>query len=101
NHQGYWRIFIYGKAYLGHRLVWLYVYGEWPRGDIDHVNRTRSDNRLCNLRVATRSQNLGNMGRRPVNTSGYKGVTWHKRAEKWLAQISVNRKNIYLGLFNC
>ena len=101
NHQGYWRIFIYGKAYLGHRLVWLYVYGEWPQGDIDHVNRTRSDNRLCNLRVATRSQNLGNMGRRPVNTSGYKGVTWHKRAEKWLAQISVNRKNIYLGLFNC
>jgi hypothetical protein len=88
---GYLRIGIDGKRYLTHRLAWLYVYGKFPLNDLDHINRIRTDNRLCNLREATRAENL-------QNKSNVKGVYWHKRANKWQAQIKVNKKHFYLGL---
>jgi hypothetical protein len=88
---GYLRIGIDGKRYLAHRLVWLYVHGQFPDNDLDHINRIRTDNRICNLRQATRAENL-------QNKSNVKGVYWHKRAKKWLAQIKLNKKHFYLGL---
>jgi hypothetical protein len=88
---GYLRIGIDGKRYLAHRLAWLYVHGKFPKNDLDHINRIRTDNRLCNLRDATRAENL-------QNRSNVKGVYWHKRAKKWLAQIKANKKHYYLGL---
>lgn len=68
---------------------------------IDHIHgkNTRNDNRKSNLRICTRSQNGMNRGLLPNNTSGVTGVTWHKRKNKWTAQITINHKQISLGAF--
>lgn len=68
--------------------------------DIDHINRDRLDNRKENLRIATRSQNNMNSKIPVNNTSGFKGVSWHKQNKKWYARISVNRKVHRLGFFS-
>ena len=96
-HNGYCRIKIDGRKYYAHRLVWLYVHGCWPRGDIDHRNGVRDDNRLANLREATESENSRNAKRRSNNTSGFKGANWCSREAKWRAQIDVGRRKINLG----
>ena len=90
-----------GKRRLAHRLAWLYVYGEWPLHDIDHVNGLRSDNRLCNLREATRSENLQNirLTSRKNSSCGLLGATWDKNKGKWTAQISNQGKRKFLGRF--
>lgn len=69
--------------------------------DIDHIhgNKTRHDNRKSNLRICTRSQNCRNKVDMSNNTSGCIGVVWSKAANKWMARITVNKENIYLGLF--
>lgn len=97
--NGYTRIRINGKQYLAHRLAWLYVYGVWPIEQLDHINGIRSDNRLSNLREATNKENNVNRGLTKVNTSGYKGVSWSKHANKWLSRIMVNGKSLHLGYF--
>lgn len=66
---------------------------------IDHINGNRLDNRRENLRLATNSQNAMNQGKRKNNTSGFKGVSWHKPNKKWLAHIRLNSKTIHLGLY--
>lgn len=96
--QGYWAIGIGGKQYLAHRLAWFYVHKAWPDADIDHINRDRLDNRLCNLRVTSRSTNLHNVGICLTNTSGVKNVSKNARG-KWQAQITVEGKRHYLGSF--
>ncbi len=68
--------------------------------EIDHKNGDRLDNRRNNIRIATRSQNNCNRGKQHNNTSGYKGVTWDKNREKWMAKICLNRKSKYLGRFD-
>lgn len=70
------------------------------REQVDHINGDSSDNRLENLRLATNTQNARNRGKSKHNTSGYKGVFWHKATNKWTAQIGVDRKRIYLGIFD-
>lgn len=97
---GYVKIKIDGKKYLAHRLAYLYMTGEWPKDEIDHVNMIRSDNRWENLRAATRSQNFGNQKKYKSNKSGIKGVSWDKECSKWLAQIQVDKKKIKLGRFD-
>jgi hypothetical protein len=94
--NGYHEIKIDQQYYRGHRLAWLYVYGEWPQG-LDHVNRVRTDNRIDNLRLATQSQNNANRAMPRHNTSGYKGVSY--KARKWEASIAVRGRTIYLGRF--
>lgn len=98
---GYISVRVDNRPYLAHRLAWFYVTGRWPVADIDHINGDPSDNRLCNLREATRSQNHGNMRRHKDNRSGYKGVTWSEPRQKWVAQIYVNGKQRNLGGFVC
>jgi hypothetical protein len=88
------------QRYLAHRLIWFYVYGEWPNGYLDHVNGNPADNRLCNLRLATNSQNQANRGAPKNNTSGFKGVSWHAQAKKWRASIEVRGEKIELGEFH-
>lgn len=67
---------------------------------IDHINHKRNDNRKCNLRTVTHSQNQMNKGLRSNNTSGVTGVYLNKRDGKWGSYISINKKRIYLGFFN-
>lgn len=94
---GYVQIRILGKMYSGHKLAWLYVYGEFPKLFIDHINRIRNDNRIGNLRLATKSQNSQNTTICKLNTSGHKGVSWCKREGKWRAFIKLNGKYKSLG----
>jgi hypothetical protein len=70
------------------------------KGDIvDHINGDKLDNRKENLRLATPSQNNYNRGLASNSTSGFKGVTWNKKTNKWIARIYVDRKGIHLGSF--
>jgi len=99
--NGYICIAIDSKRYLAHRLIWLYVYGEFPANQIDHINEVKDDNRLVNLRLATSQENQHNKSSPQTNnTSGYLGVYWNKPRGKWIARIQVNGKNKHLGLFN-
>ena len=88
------------KSYGAHRLAWLYMTDEWPTKIIDHINGNRSDNKWINLRQATPSQNIANSGMRTNSTSGYKGVSYHRRAKKWVAQIGYEGQNLYLGVYD-
>jgi hypothetical protein len=98
--KGYIMVGIVSRRYMAHRLAWLYVHGEWPDQDLDHINRDKSDNRIANLRPATRLQNMQNVEKHKHNTSGIKGVCWHSQRNKWRAQINVMYKQKYLGLFD-
>ena len=98
--DGYRSIRLLGRYYLEHRLAWLYVNGEWPAEEIDHLNRVRSDNRIANLRLATKAENKQNTSLRRDSASGHKGISWHKRDQKWVAEIKLHGKKHYLGGFN-
>lgn len=95
NARGRRYIGVNGKLYCAHRLAWFYAHGVWPACDIDHENGNPDDNRLANLRLATRSQNNANSKVRRDNASGFKGV--QKRRNKWLAYLTANGKQVYLG----
>ena len=99
NGQGYRLVTVGQKIYNAHRIAWYLHYGEWPSQSIDHINTIKSDNRIENLRLANNSENHANVKRPSTNTSGRKGVTWNKKLGKWQAQIKINGKNKYLGLF--
>lgn len=90
NACGYLAISIYKKIYLAHRLAWLYMTGEFPKEQIDHINMNRQDNRWCNLRIANKSENMSNRSKQVNNTSGYKGVYLRKDTNKYVARINVN-----------
>lgn len=98
--DGYTCITVNKKSYQTHRLAWLYVYGELPTDDIDHINQIKNDNRISNLRYVSHAENLKNASRRNDNTSGFTGVCWDKAICKWRAQIRINRKLVHLGMFN-
>jgi hypothetical protein len=101
NGNGYRQIGIGGRIYPAHRLAWCWTYGKWPIYDIDHINGVKDDNRLANLREATRSENMQNQRRAQSSnkSSGILGV--HKTAkQKWLAHIKLNKKLHYLGSFD-
>ena len=100
NGKGYTKIGVNGKYYYAHRMAWVYVHGEVPDGDLDHINGNPSDNRICNLRVTNRSQNMQNTLKFKTNTSGYKGVTWLKKQKKWKAQITNNNHAISIGIYD-
>ena len=86
--------------YRSHRIAWFLKTGEQPPDEIDHTNKTRIDNAEGNLRKATSSENSCNRGKQSNNTSGYKGVSWSKRRNKWKASISKDCTQHYLGYFD-
>ena len=98
--RGYVQIYVDGRRYMAHRLAWVYVYGRWPSGDIDHINQQKADNRIANLREATRAQNMQNVSLHRHNSSGRKGVCWHKPRAKWRAYIFNGYRQQHLGLFD-
>ena len=98
--RGYIRIGVKNKKYFAHRLAWFYVHGCWPSKELDHINGKRPDNRLSNLREATRAQNNSN---RPVhrrNEYGKKGAYFIKNRNKWRALIGKDKRLIHLGYFD-
>lgn len=98
--NGYWRIGVDGTLYYAHRLAWLHTHGVWPRHFIDHINGVRTDNRLLNLREADDSQNQQAQGLKANNSSGVRGVYWHKQRQRWHAEIMVGQKKRSLGLYD-
>ena len=91
---------IHGTNFLAHRLAWLITYGDWPKGQIDHVNMNRDDNRLSNLRDVSVSSNQANCRARRDSPFGMKGVGRHKDGKRFRARIHVEGKEIYLGVYS-
>lgn len=97
--KGYVDIGLDMKIYRAHRLAWMYVHGRWPAQWLDHINGVKNDNRIDNLREASKKQNAENTTKQKRNTSGYKGVTWDRFTGNWKAQICHNGKHHNLGRF--
>ena len=95
---GYVQINIDRRLYLAHRLAVLYMTGDWPTDLVDHENLNRADNRWSNIRQASHSQNHINTRVYRNNRLGVKGVSLHETG-KFVAQIQVNGKFRYLGLY--
>ena len=95
------RLSLDGKSYalFAHRLAWLYEYGEFPSGNLDHLNRNRTDNRITNLRIATTRENGRNRSMSSNNTTGHNGIGFSKARNKYHARIRVNYKQKHLGYF--
>ena len=98
--KGYRQGWFKGKMYKEHRLIWLIVYGRLPDKDLDHINGVKDDNRIGNLREATKSENLYNK-KGIGGSSKYKGVSFNKRLQKYVAYASLNKKRYHLGTFEC
>ena len=98
---GYWSITIDKKQYLAHRLAWFYVFGEWPKLVLDHINRDRMDNRIKNLRSVSQKENLQNITLKKSNKTGANGVCFRTdgRIKPWQARVMHDRKEKSLGYF--
>jgi hypothetical protein len=96
--RGYIMIGVNRKPYLAHRLAWLYIYGKWPKDQIDHINRDRLDNRITNLREATQAQNAWNAKMRVDNLVGVKGIK-KTLSGRYEARLQSGGKYRHLGTF--
>lgn len=100
NADGHLRIKLAGKEYYAHRIAWLMTSGSWPAETIDHINGVRDDNRLVNLREASRFQQVCNRVAQRNNAQGLKGVHFAKREGRYRATIRRNGRCRHLGLFD-
>lgn len=100
--RGYVQIHVDGRQYFAHRLAWLYTTGDWPVGEIDHINGDRSDNRWVNLRDVSRAVNQQNRrtAQRNNKTSKYLGVSRAKEGRPWRAYITLGGRGRLLGCFD-
>jgi hypothetical protein len=96
--KNYIIIGINGKLYGAHRLAWLYVYGIWPKDQIDHIDGNPNNNRISNLRECDNRGNQQNKTKQKNNKSGYLGVYFYRN--KWVAQIKHQKKVYHLGRYN-
>jgi len=90
---GYTVIRIDKRLYKAHQLAWLYQYGYFPDGNLDHIDRNKANNAIDNLRIVNQSENMQNQTRS-------RGVYLDKARNKWCARLKVNYKNIFLGRFD-
>lgn len=99
--RGYIQISINRKAYLAHRVAWLYVYGEWPKNQIDHIDHDRTNNRIANLRDVSGHCNQQNRKIAAVNNKdGLLGAHLDKRTGRFNAHITINGKSRHIGAFD-
>lgn len=96
--RGYRQVSIKNKSYLEHRVIFLMHNGYMPEF-VDHIDKDKTNNKIENLRAATKSQNSMNCYLRKDSNSGIRGVTWDKSRSKWLAQIQINNKHKFIGRF--
>ena len=96
---GYRYIQLRGRKYAAHRLVWFIEHGRFPPYDIDHIDGNKLNNKITNLREATRKQNCENKGAQKNNKLGLRGVSYNQRLKKYIAQIQHNGVNHYIGLY--
>lgn len=97
--KGYWKVSVKNKLYYAHRLAWFYVYGYFPKNQIDHINLNKLDNRIANLRECTNAENSQNKRALKNSTSKYVGVSWDKFSKKWKSEICLNGKRMTLGRY--
>ncbi|WP_175658227.1 HNH endonuclease signature motif containing protein [Burkholderia vietnamiensis] len=97
NANGYRQILVDGGLYYAHRLAFLYVTGSFPEHHVDHLNRVKTDNRWINLRDCTQAENNRNKSLRKDNKSGYTGVRWDERKQKWFGAFCHEYKSRYVG----
>ena len=93
------RLKIAGVPMLEHRAVWMWMTGEPAPEEIDHRNRDATDNRWRNLRASTHAENMLNMSRYKTNKTGYVGVFWYAKLNKWSASGHAGGKQHHLGYF--
>lgn len=98
--EGYINVCVERVLYAAHQVIWLIVYGEWPEGILDHRDGDKSNNRIENLRQATHAENSRNQNLSRRSTSGVRGVVWNKAVRKWQAQIQIDGRTRYLGVFS-
>jgi hypothetical protein len=94
---GYIGVMIDGKRHYVHRIAWALHHGKHPDDQLDHINGIKTDNRICNLREATNTQNGKNIKLKSNNKTGHPGV--HFKANAWAVSIKVNHRQIYLGRY--
>ena len=99
NGRGYIVIKVFGRLYKAHRLAFLYMTGELPLADTDHINGVKGDNRWVNIRSVDHAENGKNQRRYASNTSGVMGVGWHKGSKKWQVRINTAMNEKHLGSF--
>lgn len=98
--KGYRKIGIDGQRYLAHRLAFLWMTGEWPKHQVDHIDGDGGNNAWNNLRDVTRSVNMQNRKRATKDSlTGILGVTFNRNRQKWVAQITINNAPKGLGYF--
>jgi hypothetical protein len=100
DNYGYRRVTINKKTYKLHRIIFLYHHGYIPENDVDHIDQNPLNNRIENLREVSHSCNMRNSKMRVDNTSGIKGVYFHKQTQKWMARIDINNKTSFIGVFS-
>lgn len=99
NTSGYWQTQINGERMYVHRIVFFLHHGFWPK-QIDHIDGNKDNNAIENLREASLSQNQHNTRLPKNNTSGAKGVGWHKQRGKWYARVKLGDRQISAGLYS-
>lgn len=99
--RGYLKIDIKRITYQAHRLAWLYIYGDFPKDQIDHINHNKLDNRIINLRSVSQQENSKNSKLSKNNKSGFPGIySYRYSSDKWVVQAKINGKEKHIGVFN-
>lgn len=99
NSDGYFCGKLLGASIKAHAVIWAYCRGEWPDGEIDHIDGDRGNNRIENLRCVDKSTNQRNASLRTDNTSGQVGVSFNKASNRWQARINNNGERVFIGSF--
>ena len=97
--NNYLKVSINGKFYLNHRIIFMMHYGYFPRL-VDHKDTNSLNNKIHNLRDASKGENAYNSKIPKTNTSGAKGVSWYKNQNKWHVKLKVNGKTMHFGYYN-
>lgn len=97
--RGYVIVGVNSKRFYAHRLIWIWHFGEIKTEMVDHINGIRHDNRIKNLREATRSQNFQNKRISSLNKSGIKGISFSKDKNLWEAKVQLNKKVVFCKCF--